>query len=64
MNPFDLIRVLAHIKAAEDGVKRLRADPLFIQLLADLKAVSDQLGIPAYIAAAIKAAQSPEGTPK
>lgn len=59
MNPFNLLRTLAHIKALEDDWNQLRAAPLFVKLLADAKTVSDDLGLMEKINEAIKAAQEP-----
>ena len=58
MNPFNLLRTLAHIRALEDDWNQLRASPLFAKLLADAKVVSDDLGIMDKITAAIKAAEA------
>lgn len=59
MNPFNLLRTLAHIRALEDDWNQLKAAPLFVKLLADAKTVADDLGLVEKITAAIKAAQEP-----
>ena len=43
MNPFDLLRTLAHIQALEDDWNQLKASPAFVKLLADAKAVAEDL---------------------